>query len=140
MHFCLFKVRLSSGPGDSVPHGAVNVFYNKTWQRVCDAGFDDVTARAVCQELGYRDGKAVCCSAYGSVELSESLNPNLTLKCRGDEASFKECILEEPCESEFYASVICIRNMTSENDTGMLKQNSYLSLIFREILIFFLNY
>ena len=36
------------------------------WTSVCDVGFDDVDAKIVCKSLGYKDGKAQCCSALGS--------------------------------------------------------------------------
>ena len=37
----------------------------KDWVSVCDTGFDDVDAKVVCRNLGYKDGKAQCCSGLG---------------------------------------------------------------------------
>ena len=36
------------------------------WLRICDTNFTDTTARLVCESIGYADGKALCCSAYGT--------------------------------------------------------------------------
>nr|KAG5703087.1 hypothetical protein BaRGS_012149 [Batillaria attramentaria] len=116
--FCYSKVRLSSGWGDSVNHGAVQVRHNGQWHLVCDKQFDDVTARAVCQELGFVDGRAVCCSAYQGVYMRYDINPNVTVRCDGTEGSFSECIREEPCDSGLYASVICSRDARNLTDSS----------------------
>ena len=38
---------------------------NNTWVSVCDTGFDDVDAKIICRNIGYKDGKAQCCSSLG---------------------------------------------------------------------------
>ena len=111
-------VRLSSGPGQTVSHGAVHLLRNSVWSLVCDAGFDDVTARAVCRELGFFDGRAICCSAYASVYQLQKIDPNVTLHCTGDEESLEECVLKRPCTSGRYASVVCLKESDPHNDTG----------------------
>ena len=32
------------------------------WSQICDSGWDDNDARVVCRELGFKDGKALCCN------------------------------------------------------------------------------
>ena len=32
------------------------------WTQICDGGWDDNDARVVCRELGFKDGKALCCN------------------------------------------------------------------------------
>ena len=111
-------VRLSSGPGQTVSHGAVHLLRNNSWSLVCDTDFDDVTARAVCRELGHFDGRAVCCSAYASVYQLQKIDPSVTIHCTGDEESLDQCIHKRPCTSGFYASVVCLQEGVGYNDTG----------------------
>ncbi|VDI52977.1 deleted in malignant brain tumors 1 protein [Mytilus galloprovincialis] len=102
---CYTNVKLYKGytPGSS--NGAVLYYHNRTWLRVCDTGFTDMSARVVCEELGYTDGQAICCSAFGKT--SEPVLTNYTLRCTGREKSVTECLREEQCESDQYASVMC---------------------------------
>lgn len=100
-------------PGSS--NGAVLYYHNRTWLRVCDTGFTDMSARVVCEELGYTDGQAICCSAFGKT--SEPVLTNYTLRCTGREKSVTECLREEQCESDQYASVMCF-NETKIPDKG----------------------
>lgn len=116
--FCYTNVRLSSGPGKSVNHGAVNVYYNSSWHRVCSQDFDDTTARMMCQELGYVDGRAICCSAYGGVRLNYALNLNISVTCHGTESSFKKCIKEQTCDSDLYASAVCTDDAAQFSDAS----------------------
>lgn len=60
-----FSVKLSGPQGLNSGNGSVLYYLNDTWTRVCDESFDDVTARRVCRELGFADGRSICCSAYG---------------------------------------------------------------------------
>ena len=32
------------------------------WSQICDSGWDDNDACVVCRELGFKDGKALCCN------------------------------------------------------------------------------
>ena len=62
---CLCTVKLL---GDSQEHiGALQYYHDNGWNFICDNGFDDVTAMKACQEMGYMDGKAICCSAFRPV-------------------------------------------------------------------------
>ena len=59
-----FPVRLAAVPTPS--YGMVQVMSeNNTWMSVCDTGFDDVDAKIICRNIGYKDGKAQCCSSLG---------------------------------------------------------------------------
>lgn len=82
------------------------LYQNQTWLRVCDTGFNDNAARVVCRELGYRDGRAICCSAYGAVS-EKYIQMNYTLRCNGRESSVDECLQEEACDTANYSSVVC---------------------------------
>lgn len=118
--FFLLTVKLSSGRPDVVSHGAVIIYHNNQWLQVCDAGFDDVTARKACQNMGYNDGKAICCSAYKGVSVFE-MHPNVTVRCNGNEATINDCIREEACTSGQYASVICLKNDQSFKESKCMQ-------------------
>ena len=45
--------------------GPALFYHNDTWFSVCSTGFTDIAARIMCQEMGYADGRAICCGAYG---------------------------------------------------------------------------
>ena len=61
----LISVRLSGVPTPN--YGMVQLSLSATgWTSVCDVGFEDIDAKVVCKSLGYKDGKAQCCSALGS--------------------------------------------------------------------------
>lgn len=96
---------MSKGIGGSSNNGAVLLYKNRDWYRVCDDGFTDMSARVVCQELGYVDGRAICCSAYGKTR--NIILTNYTISCTGRERSVDECIRQETCNSTSYASVVC---------------------------------
>jgi hypothetical protein len=61
----------------------------------------------VCQELGYVDGIAICCSAYGMTD--DVVMVNHTLRCHGNEERLQDCLVEEQCDSDMYASVVCFQ-------------------------------
>ncbi|GFR64782.1 deleted in malignant brain tumors 1 protein, partial [Elysia marginata] len=116
--FCYTSVRLGTGSGKSYNHGPVNYYHEDRWVKVCDDGFNDASARKVCQALGYFDGRAICCSAYdGESSNREKIHPNITIKCQGPEMYLQECVQEEPCTSSTYASVVCFEESDSINET-----------------------
>ncbi|XP_021368435.1 deleted in malignant brain tumors 1 protein-like [Mizuhopecten yessoensis] len=117
--FCYTNVKLSNGFGKLAHTGAVMLYRNNTWLRVCDTGFNDQSARLVCQELGYTDGRAMCCSAYGRT--TEQVQTNYTLRCSGQEKSVPECLREEKCVSDQYASVVCFH----KEEAGSINEGSY---------------
>ena len=63
--YVFISVRLSGVPTPN--YGMVQILSDSnSWTSVCDAGFDDIDAKLVCKSLGYKGGKAQCCSALGS--------------------------------------------------------------------------
>ena len=74
----------------------------------------------MCQDLDFVDGKAVCCSAYGSVSYyirGYATHLNYTMQCKGDEQTSGQCISHtNNCSSADYASVVCF-NSTDFVDT-----------------------
>ena len=110
-----FIVRISQKTSFDPKTGPVLYSTNNTWLTVCSDGFTDTTARAICRILGYGDGRALCCSAFGSISYSLA---NITLSCQGDETNISKCENVEVCESEQYASVVCFGLIEVVNDTG----------------------
>ena len=43
------------------------MYWNNQWNTICSDDFNDTSARVVCRELGFEDGQAQCCSAYGDL-------------------------------------------------------------------------
>ncbi|XP_060571753.1 deleted in malignant brain tumors 1 protein-like isoform X2 [Ruditapes philippinarum] len=109
---CYNSVKLSSGVGRTVSHGPV-LYYNSdknTWEAVCDKGFNDYSAKLVCQDLGFDDGKSISGSAYGKIY--EDILENKTLSCGEDSKTIESCLREGPCnQSDFYASAACFKKI-----------------------------
>ncbi|XP_059173734.1 uncharacterized protein LOC131954198 isoform X1 [Physella acuta] len=123
--FCYTSVKLGTGAGKSFFHGPVHYFENGEWYKICDDGFTDMSARKVCQELGFYDGQALCCSAYdGETASLEAVHANVSIQCSGEEASLKDCVRMEVCRSGLYASVACFEINSTKSD-----QNYSLSLV-----------
>ena len=99
------SVKLSGPTGRNNGNGTVLFYHKSNWWLVCDEGFDDITAKIVCRELGFVDGYSICCSAYGKVY--EDMLANYTLRCSGNEDSIQDCLREERCNSSYYASAVC---------------------------------
>ncbi|KAK3097126.1 hypothetical protein FSP39_006614 [Pinctada imbricata] len=105
---CYTNVKLSNGILSRNSHtGAVMLYRNSRWMRVCDTGFSDLSARVVCEELGYVEGRALLYSSFGSSYNPKSLLMNVTMKCNGRENSVLECLREENCTAPYYSSVVC---------------------------------
>ena len=60
-------MKLSSGVGRTTDKGGVLMYWNNQWNTICSDDFNDTSARVVCRELGFEDGQAQCCSAYGDL-------------------------------------------------------------------------
>ncbi|XP_046574468.1 LOW QUALITY PROTEIN: deleted in malignant brain tumors 1 protein-like [Haliotis rubra] len=137
--FCYTKVKLSTGVGRSIQHGGVLWNQRGDWHYVCDTGFNDMSARVVCQSLGFKDGRSICCSAYGNTNsYNKDIITNMTLRCTGEEESISECMITEDCVSKMYASVVCSDNPqefvndnytltinTGEKNSGQLRVAHY---------------
>lgn len=94
------------------------------WVSVCDTDFDDLDARVVCRNIGYKDGKAQCCSSlgekltfYNPIEVAE-------VKCTKNETDFTKCPQKMGsdviCPSGKYASVICTDTSPPEEGKDFL--------------------
>ncbi|KAL8566281.1 hypothetical protein ACOMHN_056852 [Nucella lapillus] len=107
---CYNDVRIGGTYDHTFAQGAVQFYHNSTWYNLCDTGFDDTTARRVCQDLNFFDGVAVCCSGYGSTHYQTSAistHNNYSMQCNGEEQSSAQCIKPGNCTSDMYASVLC---------------------------------
>ncbi|KAL8597993.1 hypothetical protein ACOMHN_011418 [Nucella lapillus] len=107
---CYNDVRIGGAFDHRLTQGPVQFYHNGTWYNPCDTGFDDVTARRVCQDQGFVDGAAVCCSGYGSSiyhTYAFSTHVNYSMQCHGEERSSMQCVRPVNCTSRTYASVVC---------------------------------
>ena len=80
-------VRLVGGP--SALEGRLEVLYWGSWGTVCDRGFDDADARAVCRMHGYWDGLGQFIgNLYGAGSGTIWLQ---YVRCNGTETSIADC-------------------------------------------------
>ncbi|XP_053406028.1 deleted in malignant brain tumors 1 protein-like isoform X2 [Mercenaria mercenaria] len=117
--FCYTSVKLSGPEGSTSTNGTVLYYVNDTWSLVCDEDFDDVTARKVCRELGFADGRSICCSAYGEVNVFGPKLGNYSLHCDGSEEKLADCLKYKECSSKRYASAVCFAS------TYTIDENTY---------------
>jgi deleted-in-malignant-brain-tumors protein 1 len=107
--------------------GAVQIFTknstsaNKTWHPVCDEGFTDSMARRICEELGFADGRAICCSAYGN-QFGNITNNTVSIQnCENSYMPIKDCVKPVTlCKNGTYASVMCLTDKTPANGKNLL--------------------
>ncbi|XP_064618875.1 deleted in malignant brain tumors 1 protein-like [Lineus longissimus] len=105
---CFGKVRLVVGPTNNF--GIVQLDKGSIWYNMCDEGFDDMAAQVVCKELGFTDGKKVCCSTFRRMAYTGNQVLN-NIKCQGSETSLEKCESDTAhCTSGRYASVYCVNN------------------------------
>ncbi|XP_041375843.1 deleted in malignant brain tumors 1 protein-like [Gigantopelta aegis] len=115
---CVGNLKLGTAIFKNQMQGPVQYNYKGMWYPVCDTDFTDVTAKRVCQDLGFSDGKALCCSAFVRSRLKDELGlgvePTLTLNismvCEGGELSVAECVKVGGCRRDAYASVVCLNS------------------------------
>lgn len=128
-------VKLGSGVGKHINHGPVLYFNAKKnhWEAVCDKGFTDDSARLVCKDLGFDEGKSILGSAYGKIY--EDILENKTLTCSEDSKTVESCLVDGPCnQSDFYASVACFKSNDLPLSQGIvslrvISQNVFFSTI-----------
>ena len=79
-----------------------------------------MSARFVCNDLGYLDGRSICCSAYNDQSwfLPPKILSNVTLECFGSEKNISGCIKTNECKSGLYASAVCFDNEAQTTDNG----------------------
>ncbi|KAK6179246.1 hypothetical protein SNE40_011650 [Patella caerulea] len=117
---CYEKVRLASGFAPSEKEGPIQFYTNDTWNLVCDTGFSDLSAKRFCQDIGFSDGRAVCCSAYGTKYFLNNgglIPSNMSMVCSGAESSSMDCLQPTVCESQSYASAICFNSTDNINES-----------------------
>eukprot|EP00057_Strongylocentrotus_purpuratus_P016978 XP_011671452.1 PREDICTED: scavenger receptor cysteine-rich domain superfamily protein-like [Strongylocentrotus purpuratus] len=100
-----FKVRLIGGPDDS--EGRVEIFYDGSWQTVCDNNWDFKEAKVVCRMLGF-DGALAAprAAAYGQGSGGILLD---SLGCDGTEDNIADC----------YHRGVGVHNCEHANDAGV---------------------
>eukprot|EP00057_Strongylocentrotus_purpuratus_P022278 XP_011676752.1 PREDICTED: deleted in malignant brain tumors 1 protein-like [Strongylocentrotus purpuratus] len=100
-----FKVRLIGGPDDS--EGRVEIFYDGSWQTVCDNNWDFKEAKVVCRMLGF-DGALAAprAAAYGQGSGGILLD---SLGCDGTEDKIADC----------YHRGVGVHNCEHANDAGV---------------------
>ncbi|XP_041368790.1 deleted in malignant brain tumors 1 protein-like [Gigantopelta aegis] len=119
---CYGKLKLGLRYDVDLTQGPVRYYYDNTWYPVCDSGFTDTSAKRVCQDLNYADGKAICCSAYGNLDSHHEYRPkpvfktNISMVCAGGEDSIEKCVKVGVCQSKYYASVVCFNNTAVINE------------------------
>ena len=91
--------------------GTVEIRTNDGWVEVCDQGWDDVDAKVLCLEMGFKDGLSLCCSELG-VDQSDSVSSKgyTNVQCQGNEKKLSLCPCTETrgrCASDRRASAIC---------------------------------
>ena len=118
-----FTVKLDSGVGPEASDGPVMLFFNNSWNVVCDKGFTDMSAKVVCKELGFDDGKAVVGSAYGKTY--DLVLKNKSLICQGQEKDALECLQNSDCGPyNNYASVMCFKMSDNLRGPGTINVKS----------------
>lgn len=111
-------------------------YYNDTWSLICDRDFDDMSARVVCRELGFVEGKAICCSAYGKT--FDSILTGKSLKCSGSESSVSECLKDSQCDQyDTYASVMCFTPEDLRNETMMSGSKDFIFFLYTKLYLSF---
>ncbi|XP_074648401.1 scavenger receptor cysteine-rich domain superfamily protein-like [Tubulanus polymorphus] len=74
---------------------------------ICDNVFDHNAALAACRDMGFDNGKSICCSFFSpGRNMSYAVSQ---LKCTGHEDRLVECNMKygRTCATKNYASVIC---------------------------------
>ncbi|KAK4289880.1 hypothetical protein Pmani_037177 [Petrolisthes manimaculis] len=95
--------------------GRVEVRVGGQWMAVCDTGFDDYDAKAVCRQLGYNTGgeaRSYRGSHFGPSPRHLPLL-RLALDCYGSEDNLQDCMViplspvNHTCTRQTTASVVC---------------------------------
>lgn len=88
-------------------YGQLQMYNDSGWFSVCDQGFDDKDALVACRSMGYKDGRAQCCSALGKW-LSPRPIGITNVDCKGTESNLFQCPFENgECLSRNYVTVAC---------------------------------
>ena len=83
----MFSVRLSDGPTHL--EGRVEIYHERHWGTICNDNWDDLDAKVVCRQLGYKGGEAVNFLRYGP-----GIGPILLdqVRCCGTELRLDKCM------------------------------------------------
>ena len=113
------SVRLSSSLNTRT-HGIVEILLHNTWYALCGTGFNDISARVVCKEIGgFTNGTKLPAGAFGKYYGQTAMHE---LFCKGNETTVMNCSFDplRSCSNQHYgyASVSCYNGSTAE---GRLK-------------------
>nr|XP_034333598.1 deleted in malignant brain tumors 1 protein-like isoform X2 [Crassostrea gigas] len=104
-------VRLSGGYSNK--EGRVEVFMNNVWGTICDAGWDSVDTRIVCNTLfGYSYGGTKVSAGHFAQGVGDILLANVS--CTGSESNVLECkhsLMTDHCTHSKDVAVKCYQNI-----------------------------
>lgn len=90
----------------------MEIFYDESWNTICDDQWDFREASVVCRQLGYEDAEVAFSNSFfgpgrGRILLDE-------LKCNGDEQSLLDCpsdgYFNHNCDHTEDAGARCLQN------------------------------
>lgn len=110
--------------------GTVEIRTEDGWTQVCDRNWGDVDAKVLCREMGYVDGKALCCSRLGETSSGRVSRQSFTnFHCIGNETNLINCthrVDRDRCGSKKKASAICYEVNTENVNNGKWAQRTIL--------------
>ena len=105
--------------------GTVEIRTDDGWIEVCDEDWDNVDAKVLCREMGFKDGIGETGSVLG-VEQNPNSEPNKAFtqfNCVGNEKQLVKCkhqTLTSKCHSRNRASAICYDKSAMDVDQSKL--------------------
>ena len=89
IHFIFVELPIRLVEGNTVGEGRVEIWYKNSWATVCDDGWDDNDASAVCTQLGLgSSGLAVGLAGFGEGNGTILLDE---VACTADQSNIFEC-------------------------------------------------
>ncbi|KAK3098541.1 hypothetical protein FSP39_020457 [Pinctada imbricata] len=120
--FCYDSVRIALGQtNDEVSMGLVEVYQDRFWTTLCSTEFDKNDADVVCRQLGYPKSKVLLPGIFGRPYHALYTT---SIRCHGNETSLLDCPhVIGSCRSYDYATIICIKDMVSDDMSLSLDNN-----------------